>query len=1019
MYQSRSGESLLLIVLALICVILISPGVTARSVDQAAQRDIASYTSRASLPACELIRSVVHETSEIRTAVHADLCWGHASGFAPRNDGFVTPADNAVDYLYSAGIWIGGIVDGDTLVSVSNDCWLSDHEFVPFRSPDGTTVQETNFFAGRTVHILASDSADCGPVCNPHIPLGVDVSLRSHSFDEPGFEKLVLYDMVVSNNGDKYIEECFVGIQFDCDISEDANYAYHDDLAGFLWDHGIAYTIDFDFLPDTHDGSPADRAFASKIHRCWPEPEVVNFNWWYSNGNPYLDFGPRLRPTENDPWRDFATGGIGTPVGDSNQYYVLSHPEFDYDGVMVGVIPDDDSLWMDPTPSVAVDFWAGEDVRYLHSMGPFDLQPGDRVRVIFSTVTGEEVQTNPHNRNNLPHDPEAYLAGLDFSDVILSAAMAEQLVDSLLDLSKPVLGLRLVSRQGNTATVRWDPWVLPEVEGYAVFVREYVAEDYLHEDAPPFFVKPRLSDLYATFDEDIADFTFTDLNPNSAYAVAVAHLDGSQTHEMSESIVLPAQPRRAAPKTECEFAFSQHGGTARISWQLVLDTDLSHYNIYRVDSPDEYEQRHHPFYDKGCRASSDDPEFHLTPTDDFLPPGHPDRIYYYRMEPYARADEYDTEFIDHSPVDGGVYFISAVNNQGYESEFSAAVQFHVVDSPEKEVLLISDSYLTFDWVEESTVLAYYDRVLEGVEYDVYYLEDSLRSCASIASRFECLDWRDFTRYRTVIIDNGIHDDALLWDYHEYDRGFQRYIASGGTLVYFGSLNGCFHSGVGSPPDRYPSIRNITSDLFSIDTMIFAGAIYCYPGHSLPCPDEITGFNTAVPIAELPQVSYDTTANPMVYQTSYNLWPESSPPHVTAFTASEGAEITHVASTLDPSLSILEGEAIGVRKEYCNGEAYAFGFHLWYMEPLASRDLLGAIAGIEGCCQIRGDIDHNGSPPDISDVVYLVDFFFRQGPAPPCDMEADLNLSGGVADISDLIVLVDYLFGSGPPPPDCP
>ncbi len=69
-----------------------------------------------------------------------------------------------------------------------------------------------------------------------------------------------------------------------------------------------------------------------------------------------------------------------------------------------------------------------------------------------------------------------------------------------------------------------------------------------------------------------------------------------------------------------------------------------------------------------------------------------------------------------------------------------------------------------------------------------------------------------------------------------------------------------------------------------------------------------------------------------------------------------------------------------------------------------------------CCALRGDMNHSGAI-DISDVVYLVTYFFYGGPEPPCLDEADLNDSGTV-DISDLTYLVNYMFNQGPLPVPC-
>ena len=76
----------------------------------------------------------------------------------------------------------------------------------------------------------------------------------------------------------------------------------------------------------------------------------------------------------------------------------------------------------------------------------------------------------------------------------------------------------------------------------------------------------------------------------------------------------------------------------------------------------------------------------------------------------------------------------------------------------------------------------------------------------------------------------------------------------------------------------------------------------------------------------------------------------------------------------------------------------------------------------GCCVgFRGNVDNDSlDVVDISDLVYLVDFMFTNGPSPNCSEEANVDGDvGNVIDISDLVYLVDFMFNSGPEPPSCP
>ncbi|MDH3892274.1 MAG: T9SS type A sorting domain-containing protein [candidate division Zixibacteria bacterium] len=72
----------------------------------------------------------------------------------------------------------------------------------------------------------------------------------------------------------------------------------------------------------------------------------------------------------------------------------------------------------------------------------------------------------------------------------------------------------------------------------------------------------------------------------------------------------------------------------------------------------------------------------------------------------------------------------------------------------------------------------------------------------------------------------------------------------------------------------------------------------------------------------------------------------------------------------------------------------------------------------GCCRVRGDFNHDGSDPDISDLVELVAYMFTSGVAPECMEEADINGDGSEPDISDLVMLVSFMFTGGEAPLDC-
>lgn len=63
--------------------------------------------------------------------------------------------------------------------------------------------------------------------------------------------------------------------------------------------------------------------------------------------------------------------------------------------------------------------------------------------------------------------------------------------------------------------------------------------------------------------------------------------------------------------------------------------------------------------------------------------------------------------------------------------------------------------------------------------------------------------------------------------------------------------------------------------------------------------------------------------------------------------------------------------------------------------------------------LHGDVNLDGEV-NIADVVYLINYLFNNGPAPPLMLLADINGNGEVI-LDDVVHLINYLFRGGPPP----
>lgn len=413
-----------------------------------------------------------HDIGKINLAVNNNGTFGSGYSASGSQDCFTGetirsceyPKGSNTVYLFTGVLWIGAVSGRDTLVSTGADGWsTSANEFHPEEAPLGNMIYRSTIdpakpeFDGAIseqdyIAVYYDTCLNCPGVTNdeldgrPHRPLNLEVTQRSFAWSYAYAEDIVLFDYAIRNIGNERLRRVFMGIYVDADIyplSVDGSDGAQDDIAGFhqklpadyLPEYcppdsdvvNIAWTADNDgglSGPVTETATP--NITATRIVRTPSDSLEVSFNWWISNGTPSLDFGPQTRAGQ----RDFGTGGLGTPTGDRNKYFIMSNGEFDYDQVEVASIDPLDPVWL-PPPANRVDDWAtGLDTRYLLSFGPFDIEPGQTLPISLAYVAGENFHTDPNNINNLPNNWQAYYEGVDFSDLGANATWADWIYDN-------------------------------------------------------------------------------------------------------------------------------------------------------------------------------------------------------------------------------------------------------------------------------------------------------------------------------------------------------------------------------------------------------------------------------------------------------------------------------------------------------------------------------------------------------------------------------------------------------------
>ncbi len=382
------------------------------------------------------------------------------------NPGSEYPQNSELYYLGEGSLWIGGIKSNDTLVSASvgpgNYVSREVSEFSPpeglqgaihirssIRSSefyDEDAISEQDFICTYTDTLKGDFTGEDSYDNRGHIPLGVGIREGSYAWSYDYAAKSILVDYQITNLDTLPILDMFVGFAVLGSVFHLSNVQYgaSDDLNGFLRTTKGATgscrevdTLDFAWCAD-NDGDPnasgewdfASPRGVSGIRILRPRPGdslTLNYNWWFTHTDPALSFGPR----RSDPFRRFPRD-LASPTGDVIKYYVLSHPEIDYDQMFTSIDHQGEGFMPPPPASRANDISDGYPVNYLLSIGPFDLEPGDTLPLTLAYVVGDNFHVNPTDFQDYfaPGAPQIYYDKLDFTDLADNARWAEYIYDN-------------------------------------------------------------------------------------------------------------------------------------------------------------------------------------------------------------------------------------------------------------------------------------------------------------------------------------------------------------------------------------------------------------------------------------------------------------------------------------------------------------------------------------------------------------------------------------------------------------
>jgi hypothetical protein len=335
-----------------------------------------------------------HDIGNVEHTITNRGIYGAMNGpFCPGAPNFEWPAGSDVEFLFGGGLWIGAIVNNDTIVSTGLEGWSvadetgSDfYELFPGDAP-GDTIMEAQVVSDQDYIAIYSDTVGF-PHAPIHTPLGVEIHQNSYAWSDPDNDDFIIFDYTLYNIDTFNLQDLYVGILMDADIGHTSINNYHmDDVTGFIDTLPIGDTVKIAWARDD-DGDGGLSPGVMGIKLLCDEGIQVSYNWWLPNADCEKDLGPWNPSNPNDQkllqiqQNQCPSDTVpGDPLNDVAKYLLMSNGEFD---------PDlEDFLNQDTT-----------DIRFLFSFGPFDLPPSDSIQFVFVVGAGDSLDDLAENLMN-------------------------------------------------------------------------------------------------------------------------------------------------------------------------------------------------------------------------------------------------------------------------------------------------------------------------------------------------------------------------------------------------------------------------------------------------------------------------------------------------------------------------------------------------------------------------------------------------------------------------------------------
>ena len=698
------------------------------------------------------------------------------------------PAASDIDYLFIGALWIGAEVDTvdgsgnpvlDTLVSVGFDGWWGIDELLPPPTRE-ESLWEEEVFGDQEFFAVYYDTTTNPSYVSPdpidqrnHLPLGLKITQNSFCWSSPGYNEIFVINYFLENISGRDLHNAWAGFYYDGDVYHSSEMPFGpeqgagDDICGFIeyGGNGIAWLADNDGQP--YDGeyesrSPVDVMCATLIGSTEPGLQT-NFNWWMSNINSDLDWGPQLQ-INFDRWGVFPCGGRGTPCGDKAKYRIMSNGEHDYDQIW-SALDHSHEGWIE-MPANAADIANGYDTRFLLSFGPMQIASGETEIVTVAYFGARDLHVDPLNYEiNLRYATDdslsiaRYYQNLDFSDMRAKHDSAFSFYSQGYANVPPGPPHDFLIDHWNDSHIalKWNPIARPNLQEYRIYRG----------------TEPGVYDPEKITPDGFADSVFVDYNveDNTVYYYIITSfsLFGMEGGSSDEIFINSGQPQ-----TPAGLSATSEQVRIDLTWDENSDSDLYGYIVYKARPGQDF-----AIIDTALTNSYSDGDLYVG------------RLYRYK--------------------------ITAVDTFGNESFYSEAVSIYAMGL-DSGIILVNCNRPNGN-PDYDSMLVFYENLLQGYQYYLIdYPPDNMPLLASFSTVVFCKE--HITGYRHFdVFDNN----SLLADYLE--AGGNLLLAGTRQLTPNNSFFGTYHFNPSGFVFRYFNVEGLDfPDIYNTEFIGGSGQI---------------------------------------------------------------------------------------------------------------------------------------------------------------------------------------------------